>query len=197
MIDPKTPKPRTVSRVAEILKKGGIIVYPTDTVYGLGCCISNKHGIDKINTRKVSKKPRSIMLADIKDISMFAKVSNEAYRIMRILFPGPYTIILPATRLVPKLLQTNRKSVGVRIPDHWFCRAIVRETGEPIITSSVPMTDEKRHIDPIEIEAHLGHMVDAIVDSGILPDIPSTIISMDTDTPEIVRRGLGPTDIFE
>ena len=197
MIDPKTPKPRTVSRVAEILKKGGIIVYPTDTVYGLGCCISNKHGIDKINTIKVSKKPRSIMLADIKDISMFAKVSNEAYRIMRILFPGPYTIILPATRLVPKLLQTNRKSVGVRIPDHWFCRAIVRETGEPIITSSVPMTDEKRHIDPIEIEAHLGHMVDAIVDSGILPDIPSTIISMDTDTPEIVRRGLGPTDIFE
>jgi len=197
MIDPKTPKPRTVSRVAEILKRGGIIVYPTDTVYGLGCCISNKHGIDKINTIKVSKKPRSIMLADIKDISMFAKVSNEAYRIMRILFPGPYTIILPATRLVPKLLQTNRKSVGVRIPDHWFCRAIVRETGEPIITASVPMTDEKLHIDPIEIEAHLGHMVDAIVDSGILPDIPSTIISMDTDTPEIVRRGLGPTDIFE
>src|SRR5512138_9985 len=114
MIDPKTPKPRTVSRVADILKKGGIIVYPTDTVYGLGCCISNKHGIDKINQIKVSKKPRSIMLADIKEISMFAKVNNEAYRIMRILFPGPYTIILPATRLVPKLLQTNRKSVGVR-----------------------------------------------------------------------------------
>ncbi len=197
MIDPKAPKPRTVSRVAEILKKGGIIVYPTDTVYGLGCCISNKHGIDKINAIKVSRKPRSIMLADIKDISMFAKVSNEAYRIMRVLFPGPYTIILPATRLVPKLLQTNRKSVGVRIPDHWFCQAIVREAGEPIITASVPMTDEKRHIDPIEIEAHLGHMVDAVVDSGILPDIPSTIISMDTDTLEIVRRGLGPTDMFE
>jgi tRNA threonylcarbamoyl adenosine modification protein (Sua5/YciO/YrdC/YwlC family) len=197
LIDPKTPKPRSVSRVADILKKGGIIVYPTDTVYGLGCCISNKHGIDKINQIKVSKKPRSIMLSEIKDISMFAKVNNEAYRIMRILFPGPYTIILPATRLVPKLLQTNRKSVGVRIPDHWFCRAIIQEVGEPIITTSVPMTDEKLHIDPIEIESHLGHMVDVIVDSGILPDIPSTIISMDTDTLEIVRRGLGPTDMFE
>ncbi len=137
------------------------------------------------------------MLSDIKDISMFAKVNNEAYRIMRILFPGPYTIILPATRLVPRLLQTNRKSVGVRIPDHWFCRAIIQEVGEPIITTSVPMTDEKLHIDPIEIEAHLGHAVDAIIDSGILPDIPSTIISMDTDTLEIIRHGLGPTDMFE
>jgi tRNA threonylcarbamoyl adenosine modification protein (Sua5/YciO/YrdC/YwlC family) len=197
LIDPKTPKPRIVSRVADILKKGGIIVYPTDTVYGLGCCISNKHGIEKINQIKVSKKPRSIMLADIKDISMYAKVSNEAYRIMRVLFPGPYTIILPATRLVPRLLQTNRKAVGVRIPDHWFCKAIVHEVGEPIITSSVPMTVEKLHIDPIEIEDHLGHMVDAIVDSGILPDIPSTIISMETDILEIARHGLGPTNMFE
>jgi tRNA threonylcarbamoyl adenosine modification protein (Sua5/YciO/YrdC/YwlC family) len=197
LIDPKTPKPRTISRVADILKNDGIIVYPTDTVYGLGCCMTNKHGIEKINQIKVSKKPRSIMFSDIKDISMYAKVSNEAYRIMRILFPGPYTIILPATRLVPRLLQTNRKAVGVRIPDHWFCRAIVQEVGEPILTTSVPMTDERLHIDPIEIEEHLGHMVDAIVDSGILPDIPSTIISMETDTVEIVRRGLGSTEMFE
>jgi tRNA threonylcarbamoyl adenosine modification protein (Sua5/YciO/YrdC/YwlC family) len=196
-IDPKIPKPHLVSRVADILKGGGIIVYPTDTVYGLGCCITNKKGIDKINQIKASKKPRSIMFSEIKEISIYAKVSNEAYRLMRVLFPGPYTIILPATRLVPRLLQTNRKAIGVRIPDHWFCRAIVQETGEPIITSSVPMADDRIHIDPIEIEAHLGHMVDAIVDSGILPDIPSSIISMEAGFVEIVRRGLGPVDMFE
>ena len=197
LIDPKIPKPRVVSRVAEILKQGGVIVYPTDTVYGLGCCITNKKGIEKINQIKASQKPKSIMFSEIKDISQYAKVSNEAYRIMRILFPGPYTIILPATRLVPRLLQTNRKAVGVRIPDHWFCRAIIDETGEPIITTSIPLSDERLHIDPIEIEAQFGHMVDVIVDSGILPDIPSSVISMETDAVEIIRRGLGPTDMFE
>lgn len=197
LIDPKIPKPRVVSRVAEILNDGGVIVYPTDTVYGLGCCITNKKGIEKINQIKSSQKPKSIMFSEIKDISQYAKVSNEAYRIMRILFPGPYTIILPATRLVPRLLQTNRKAVGVRIPDHWFCRAVINETGEPIITTSIPLSDERLHIDPIEIEAQFGHMVDVIVDSGILPDIPSSVISMETDTVEIIRRGLGPTDMFE
>lgn len=197
LIDPKIPKPRVVSRVAEILKQGGVIVYPTDTVYGLGCCITNKRGIEKINQIKASQKPKSVMFSEIKDISQYAKVSNEAYRIMRILFPGPYTIILPATRLVPRLLQTNRKAVGVRIPDHWFCRAIIDETGEPIITTSIPLSDERLHIDPIEIEAQFGHMVDVIVDSGILPDIPSSVISMETDAVEIIRRGLGPTDMFE
>ena len=106
LIDPKTPKPRTVSRVADILRQGGIIVYPTDTVYGLGCCISNKHGIEKINQIKVSKKPRSIMMADIKDISMYAKVSNEAYRIMRILFPGS-EIALRISAICPSWMITS------------------------------------------------------------------------------------------
>lgn len=196
LIDPKTPKPRTVKRVAEILGKGGIIVYPTDTVYGLGCCISNKKGIDAINSIKASVKPRSIMLSDLKAISTYAKISNEAFRILRSLLPGPYTFILPATRLVPRLLQTNRKSIGVRIPDHWFCQAIVEEVGEPIITASVPMSHERLHIDPVEIDRHLGHRVDAIIDSGILPDVPSSIISVETDTPVVLREGLGRVDMF-
>ena len=196
-IDPKTPKPRVVKRVAEILDKGGIIVYPTDTVYGLGCYISNKKGIDTINSIKASVKPRSIMLSDLKAISRYAKVSNEAFRILRSLLPGPYTFILPATRLVPRLLQTNRKSIGVRIPDHWFCQAIVEEVGEPIITASVPLSHERLHIDPIEIERHLGHRVDAVVDSGILPDVPSSIISLETDTPVVLREGLGRVDMFQ
>jgi tRNA threonylcarbamoyl adenosine modification protein (Sua5/YciO/YrdC/YwlC family) len=196
LIDPVKPKPRTVKRVAEILSEGGIIVYPTDTVYGLGCSITNKKGIDKINTIKASIKPRSIMFSDIKSISKYAKVSNEAFRLMKTLLPGPYTIVLPATRLVPRLLQSNRKSIGVRIPDHWFCQAIVDEIGEPIITTSVPLSYERLHIDPLEIEADLGHMVDAIVDSGILPDIPSTMISLETDTIQVIREGQGPVDIL-
>jgi len=196
LIDPVTPKPRAVKRVADILLDGGIIVYPTDTVYGLGCCITNKKGIDKINTIKASIKPRSIMFSDIKSISKYAKVSNEAFRLLKSLLPGPYTFVLPATRLVPRLLQSNRKSIGVRIPDHWFCQAIVDEIGEPIITTSVPMSNERIHIDPVEIEADLGHMVDVIVDSGILPDIPSTMISLEKDILQVIREGLGPVDIL-
>jgi tRNA threonylcarbamoyl adenosine modification protein (Sua5/YciO/YrdC/YwlC family) len=196
IIDPLTPKPRAVKTVGEILTRGGIVVYPTDTVYGMGCLMTNKKGIDTINSIKNSVKPRSIMLADLKEISQYAKVSNEAFRFLRSMLPGPYTFILPATRLVPRLLQTNRKSIGVRIPDHWFCQAIVREVGEPIITASVPLSHEQRHIDPIEIDRHLGHRVDAVVDSGILPDVPSSIISLENDSAEIIREGLGDVSMF-
>lgn len=196
LIDPLTPKPRVVKRVAEILAAGGIVVYPTDTVYGMGCCMTNKKGIDTINSIKNSVKPRSIMLADLKEISQYAKVSNEAFRFLRSMLPGPYTFILPATRLVPRLLQTNRKAIGVRIPDHWFCQALVREAGEPILTASVPLTHGERHIDPVEIDHHLGHRVDIVVDSGILPDVPSTIVSLETDAPELIRQGLGDVSMF-
>jgi len=196
IIEADKPKPRAIKRVAEILSAGGIIVYPTDTVYGLGCCITNKKGIDRINSIKASVKPRSIMFSDIKSMSMYAKISNEAFRVLRNLLPGPYTIILPATRLVPRLLQSNRKSIGVRIPDHWFCKAIVDEIGEPIITTSVPLYHERLHIDPVEIDDDLGHRVDVIVDSGILPDIPSTMVSLETGIPQVIREGLGPVDIF-
>jgi tRNA threonylcarbamoyl adenosine modification protein (Sua5/YciO/YrdC/YwlC family) len=159
--------------------------------------ITNKQGIDKINQIKTSKKPKSIMFSDIKEISQYAKVSNEAFRLMRLLLPGPYTFILPATRLVPRLLQRNRKAVGVRIPEHWFCKSIVELAGEPIITTSIPFSDERIHVDPLQIEEQFGHMVDIIVDSGILPDIPSTILSLETDTLEIIRRGLGSVDMLE
>ncbi len=196
LIDPRTPKPRVVKRVAEILLGGGIVVYPTDTVYGIGCCITNKKGIDIINSIKASVKPRSIMLADLKSISQYAKVSNEAFRIIRTLLPGPYTFILPATRLVPRLLQTNRKAIGIRIPDHWFCQAMVEEVGEPILTASVPFSHDRLHIDPIEIDQDLGHRVDAIVDSGILPDITSSIISLESETPVVLREGLGDVSMF-
>jgi len=192
LIDPQRIKPRVVEQVGEIL-----MVYPTDTVYALGCIVSNKHGLERISRIKASNKPKSVIFSDIKMVCDYAKMDNEAYRLMRLIFPGPYTVILPATKNVPKLLQSKRKSIGVRIPDHWFCRSLVEKVGEPIITTSVPLADDRIHIDPVEIEAHLGQQVDAIVDSGILPDIPSTVISLEEDTPRIVRYGLGPTDLFE
>lgn len=196
-IDPVRRKPRNVKRVADILKADGIIVYPTDTVYGMGCSISNRKGINRIHAIKHSKKPMSIMLPDLKGISAYAKVNNEAYRVLKDLLPGPYTFILPATRLVPRLLQSNRKSIGIRIPDHWFCQDLVMELGEPIITTSVPETDKGLHVDPLQIASDLGHLVDAVVDSGILPDTPSTIISMEEATIQILRRGLGPVDSIQ
>jgi len=144
-----------------------------------------------VHPGKDCRKPKSIMLADLKSISMYAKVSNTAYKVIRNLLPGPYTIILPATRLVPRLLQSRRKTIGIRISDHWFCRALVSELAEPIITTSIPLPEGGLHIDPIKIEHDLGHRVDTIVDSGILPDIPSTVISIEEEGIEIIRDGLG------
>jgi len=166
IIDPSKPKPRIVKKVADVLSSGGIIVYPTDTVYGLGCSISNRKGIEKINTIKKSKKPKSIMLAD-------------------------------ATREVPRLLQSRRKSVGIRIPDHWFCTSLVSELGEPVITTTIPLPSGGTHIDPLEIEHDLGHLVDVVVDGGILPDSPSTVISVEDDKVEILREGLGKFPLIE
>jgi tRNA threonylcarbamoyl adenosine modification protein (Sua5/YciO/YrdC/YwlC family) len=194
-IEPYIPKPRAVKRSVEVLRSGGIIVYPTDTVYGIGCCLSNKKGIDKINdVKKGPDKPRSIMLSDLKDISMYAHVDNNAFRLIRKLLPGPYTVILPSTKLVPRIMQSNRKTIGIRIPDHWFCEMLIKELGEPIVTTSIPIGTAGRHVDPIEIEDSLGHVVDLIIDSGILPDEPSTVISLDNGEIEILRQGRGTTD---
>ena len=194
-IEPYIPKPRAVKRAVEILKSDGIIVYPTDTVYGIGCRLSNKKGIDKINEiKKGPDKPRSIMLSDLKDISMYAHVDNNAFRLIRKLLPGAYTVILPSTKLVPKIMQSNRKTIGIRIPDHWFCEMLIAELGEPIVTTSIPIGTKGLHVDPLEIEESLGHMVDLIIDSGILPDEPSTVISLETGEIEILRQGSGKTD---
>jgi tRNA threonylcarbamoyl adenosine modification protein (Sua5/YciO/YrdC/YwlC family) len=195
VIDPVRPSPRAVKRVSEIISSGGIVVYPTDTVYGIGCCLSNKKGADRINAIKKSNKPRSIMLSDLKNISMYALVSNKAFKVIKNILPGPYTVILPATRLVPRLLQSKRKTIGIRMPDHWFCKALVTELGEPLFTGSIPTQAGGFHVDPLQIEKDFGHMVDAIVDCGILADIPSTIISMETDEFQILREGLGSLSI--
>jgi len=191
-IEPNVPKPRAVKRAVEILKADGIIVYPTDTVYGIGCRLSNKKGIDKLNDiKKGPDKPRSIMLSDLKEISLYANVDNNAFRLIKQILPGPYTVILPSTKLVPRIMQSNRKTIGIRIPVHWFCEMLIQELGEPIVTTSIPVGKQGFHVDPLEIEDQLGHMVDLIIDSGILPDEPSTVISLESGAIEILRQGRG------
>ncbi len=197
-IDPKRPKPRLISRVVETLKSGGIIAYPTDTFYGIGCDIFNKHAIEKIYQlkRRPKTKPFSFICSDLTNISKYAQVTNYAYKTMRRLLPGPYTFILRGSKLVPKLMLTRRKTVGIRVPDHSICLAIVKELGHPVLSTSAATPDGEVLATPREIEERLGHSIDLIIDGGIVPCRPSSVISLIDDEPEIIREGLGDVSCF-
>jgi tRNA threonylcarbamoyl adenosine modification protein (Sua5/YciO/YrdC/YwlC family) len=194
-IHPENPQDRAIIKAVEILRNGGVIVYPTDTVYGLGCDLHNKNAIERIYQIKRHEpiKPFSFLCSDLKHISEYAKVSNHAFRFMKHLIPGPYTFVLPATRLktIPKSVVSRRKTVGIRVPDNKVCHAIIAALGNPIISTSV--TDERGDIlsDPAYIKAHLGYQIDLILDAGILPTIPSTVFELTGDMPVILRKGAG------
>ncbi|HRR42319.1 MAG TPA: L-threonylcarbamoyladenylate synthase [Syntrophales bacterium] len=197
-INSDNPQTRLIRKTVDILRDGGIIVYPTDTVYGLGCDLFNKRGIEKIYEikRRSMKQPFSFICADLKDISNYAIVSNYAYKTMRRMLPGPYTFILEATRLVPKILLTKRKTVGIRVPDNEICLSIVRELGHPIISTSVTTGDEILS-DPAEIEKKYGRAVDLVIDGGILATEKSSVVSLVNDIPEIIRVGKGDVSLFQ
>ncbi|HRT71369.1 MAG TPA: L-threonylcarbamoyladenylate synthase [Syntrophales bacterium] len=197
-INSDNPQTRLIRKTVDILRDGGIIVYPTDTVYGLGCDLFNKRGIEKIYEikRRSMKQPFSFICADLKDISNYAIVSNYAYKTMRRMLPGPYTFILEATRLVPKILLTKRKTVGIRVPDNEICLSIVRELGHPIISTSVTTGDEILS-DPAEIEKKYGRAVDLVIDGGILATEKSSVVSLVNDIHEIIRVGKGDVSLFQ
>ena len=197
-INSDNPQKRLIKKTVEILRDGGIIVYPTDTVYGMGCDLFNKRGIEKIYEikRRSMKQPFSFICADLKDISNYAIVSNYAYKTMRRMLPGPYTFILEATRLVPKILLTKRKTVGIRVPDNEICLSIVRELGNPIISTSVTTGNEILS-DPAEIEKKYGRAVDLVIDGGILATEKSSVVSLVNDVPEIIRMGKGDVSLFQ
>ncbi len=189
-----TPHQRTINRVVEVIKKGGIVVYPTDTIYGLGVDLYNKKAMEKILRIKKQKsnKPLSFILPDLKDISKYANISDSAYKIMRKVTPGQYTFVLNATKEVPKLLLHKRKTVGIRIPDAPFALRIVEELGHPILSTSVPEgEDEGYHTDPLEIAEKFGHEIDMVLDAGVLFNNPSTIVDFTSGDPEIIREGAG------
>ncbi|MBE0576943.1 MAG: threonylcarbamoyl-AMP synthase [Desulfuromonadales bacterium] len=192
-INQENPQGRLISRVVEKLKQGGLIAYPTDTTYGLGCNIFNRRGIKHIYQIKQrdARKPFSFICSDLSDAANYAQISNFAFKIMKRHLPGPYTFVLDATRVVPDSLITRQKTVGIRIPDDQIALAIVRELGHPLVTTSANLTGETPLHDPVEIEATMGHMLDLVIDGGIRFGDPSTVISLIDDKIEVLREGCG------
>lgn len=197
-INRQNPQLRLIRRVVEVLGKGGVIGYPTDTIYGIGCDLFNKEAIERIYKLKKHKrnKPLSFICSDLKDISRYARVSNYAYKTMRRLLPGAYTFILEATKLVPKMVMTKQKTVGIRVPDNPICLALVGELGHPIISTSVYRPDEELYSDPREIEERFGKSLDLVIDGGIIVAEHSSIIDLTDEVPKVIRRGKGDVSAF-
>lgn len=197
-INPQNPQGRLIRRVVEALKEGGVIAYPTDTVYGFGCSLYNPKGIERIHKIKRSAKnrPFSFICADLKDISLYAKVSNYAYKTMKRLLPGPYTFILEGTKLVPKIMLTRRHTAGIRVPNHPISLALVRELGHPIISTSASLANGEVLYDPAEIEKKVGKLLDLVIDGGILVSEPSSVIDLTEEVPKILRKGKGDVSSF-
>lgn len=198
-INPKNPQGRLITKVVEILKKGGIIAYPTDTYYGIGCDIMNKKAIEKIYQLKQRDKikPFSFICSGLKNISHYAKVSNYAYKTMKRLLPGPYTFVLEGSKLVPKIMLTKRKTAGIRMPDHPICLELVEMLGNPIITTSATMPDGTNFFDPSLIHDFFHPRIDVVIDGGPVPGHPSSVISLINDMPEVIRKGRGDITVFE
>jgi tRNA threonylcarbamoyl adenosine modification protein (Sua5/YciO/YrdC/YwlC family) len=195
----KNPQGRLITKVVEILKKGGIIAYPTDTYYGIGCDIMNKKAIEKIYQLKQRDKikPFSFICSGLKNISHYAKVSNYAYKTMKRLLPGPYTFVLEGSKLVPKIMLTKRKTAGIRMPDHPICLELVKMLGNPIITTSATMPDGTNFFDPSLIHDFFHPRIDVVIDGGPIPGHPSSVISLINDMPEVIRKGRGDITVFE
>jgi tRNA threonylcarbamoyl adenosine modification protein (Sua5/YciO/YrdC/YwlC family) len=193
LIHPENPQGRYLKAAADVLRDGGLLIYPTDSVYGLGCNLFNKNAVEKIYQIKGNDKRNllSFICPDLKGISEYAYVSNTAYRVMRHLLPGPYTFILNATREVPRILLEKRNTVGIRVPNNVVCQALLSEFGKPIISTSATLPGQNFLSDPDEIAAIFIHKVDMFLDSGPGGLEPSTIIDFTQDEPAIVRQGKG------
>jgi len=192
-IHPEHPQARLISRVVACLRDGGIIAYPTDTTYGIGCSIFNKKGIEKIYQMKKRehKKPFSFICPNLSEVARFARVSNTAFKILKRYLPGPYTFVLEATRDVPDLLMTRQKTVGIRIPDNRICLEIVQMLGNPIVTTSANLSGEEPTGTPSIIEDNFGKQLDIVVDGGELTKEVSSVVSLIGDAPEVLRVGTG------
>lgn len=194
-INPDNPQQRLIGQVVEVLKNGGVIAYPTDTTYGIGCSIFSKKGIERIYQikQRERKKPFSFICPTQSEVANYAKVSNYAFKLMKRLLPGPYTFVLEATRVVPDLLQTKQKTVGIRIPDNAICLALVNALGHPLVTTSANISGEEPIGDPREVYRSMGKQLDMVIDGGTLPPDVSSVVSLLGDTPEVLRKGVGDT----
>lgn len=195
-IHPTHPQARRVAQATNVLRSGGVVIYPTGTVYGLGCDIHQKRAVERIYQIRQLKKdhPLSFVCPDLSQIARYAYVDDFAYRIMKRLIPGPYTFVLKATREVPKILVRKQKTVGIRVPDHPVAQALLEALGSPIVSTSAMREGEVLN-DPDELHARFSQ-VDAFVDSGWGGIEPSTVIDLTGDEPLVIREGAGPVDIL-
>lgn len=195
IIHPQDPQPRLIKQVVETLQKGGIIIYPTDTVYGLGCDILQQKAVERICRIKnvdPKKAQLSFVCSDLSHLSDFAKpLSNPHYRLLKEHLPGPYTFILPASKMVPKILQSKKDTIGLRIPDNKIAMAIVNELGRPLLSASLPGEMVEDYTDPEVMYENFRNEVDFVINGGIGGIIPSTIIDCTSDEPVMIREGLG------
>jgi tRNA threonylcarbamoyl adenosine modification protein (Sua5/YciO/YrdC/YwlC family) len=191
-INPENPQKRLIQKVCNTLDQGGMIAYPTDTFYGIGCDLMNKKGIQLIHKLKNRplKQPFSILCDSLKEISRYAQVSNYAYKTMKRCLPGPYTFVLEATQLVPKIMLTKRRTIGIRVPDSRICLAMVKTLGRPIISTSAGYDD------PHAIEENYAPRLSLIVDGGVVYPDPSSVISLIEDIPVVIREGKGDVSLF-
>ncbi len=199
-IHPENPQPDRIQQAVDVLEHDGVIVYPTDTIYGIGCSIYSKKGIDRIRLMKGRDATKffSILCADLKDLSRYARnVSNPAYKLMRRMLPGPYTVVLEASREIPRLMHGKRKTVGIRVSDNRICHEMVSLLGHPIITTSANRSGEKPGIDPELIHDDIGGQVDLVIDGGVLHSIPSTVVDLTEQPFRILRAGNDPVGLIE
>ncbi len=200
-IHAENPQHRLIVQAADIIRKGGIVVYPTDSAYALGCHIGDKDALDRIRTmRKLDKNHNfTLMCRDLSELSTFARVDNAVYRLIKNHTPGAYTFILEATAEVPRrLLHPKRKTIGLRVPDNIIALALLAELGEPIMTSSLLMPGEEYPMtDPYDMRGPLEHSVELIIDGGYCGLEPTTVIDLTGDAPELIRQGKGDFSPFE
>lgn len=194
-IHPENPQPRLIKQICECLKDGGVIIYPTDTIYGLGCDINQPKAVDricKIKNIDPQKAQLSFICRDLSHLSDYTKsIDTPLYRMLKNYLPGPYTFILPSSKQVPKILQSKKSTVGIRVPDNIICQHILEELGNPILSASLPGEMVEEYTDPEVIYENFGDKVDFVIDGGIGHMTPSTVVDCTTDDWEIIRQGQG------
>lgn len=196
-IDPNHPEPRKIARAVAALEAGEVIAYPTDTVYGLGCDLMSKKGVDRLYAIKGMQRshPLAFICPDLADIARYAIVEKPVYRVLRHFLPGPYCFIVEATREVPKLVQTKRRTVGIRVPKNEVILAVTRALGRPIISTTAKHDDSDPFVDPDEIDDAFKGLA-MVLDAGAGGLVPTTVIDLTTSPPRVVREGAGPVDAF-
>jgi tRNA threonylcarbamoyl adenosine modification protein (Sua5/YciO/YrdC/YwlC family) len=196
-VNPLHPEPRKIQRAIDALRAGEVIGYPTDTVYGLGCDISNKKAADRLCQIKGMDRahPLAFICPDLSEIAKYAIVDNAVYRVLRRFLPGPYCFVLEATREVPRLLQTKRKTIGIRVPNHEITRALARELGRPVISTSAQRAGAEPHVDPRELDDDFPGL-GLVLDGGAGGVVPTTVIDLTVQPPQVIREGAGSVEEF-